>query len=54
MAADKAWKSYQDSITAGEERRLADAIDQQWKTYSGLRDQAIALSKKGDREAALR
>jgi methyl-accepting chemotaxis protein len=50
---EKAWAAYLPTITAGEERKLADEIDQQWKAYLALHDQAIALSKKGDRDGAL-
>src|ERR1700751_508795 len=31
----KAWQAYQASITPGEEQRLANEVDAQWKAYMG-------------------
>jgi methyl-accepting chemotaxis protein len=52
-AREKAWRDYQASITPGEEQRLADEIDKQWKAYSVLWDQVEAMLKKGDRDGAM-
>jgi len=49
----KAWSAYQASITPGEEQRMANDIDTQWKAYMGLWDKAFDMWKKGDREGAL-
>ncbi|HTO78398.1 MAG TPA: methyl-accepting chemotaxis protein [Methylocystis sp.] len=49
----KAWADYQGSITPGEEQRLANEIDAQWKAYMGLWEKAWDMWKKGDRDGAL-
>jgi methyl-accepting chemotaxis protein len=51
-AREKAWTDYQGTITPGEEQRLADEIDKQWKAYMSDWNQIEAMLKKGDRDGA--
>jgi hypothetical protein len=49
-----AWQDYEPLVDAGDERRLADSVQAEWKAYQALdaRLQAVVLS--GDKDAAAR
>lgn len=51
-AAAKAWTQYEPTITAGEERRLADQIKAGWSEYIALTPKLLDMAVKGDQKAA--
>ena len=50
---DKAWRDYQQTISPGEEQRLADEVAKRWGDYIAIWNRIVELLKKEDRDGAL-
>jgi methyl-accepting chemotaxis protein len=48
----KSWKNYENTVTPGEEEKLAAEIVKQTAAYDAMWDKVAAAMKKGDRDAA--
>ena len=50
---DTAWAAYERSVLPGEQRGLADRIDEKWRVFYADSAQVLALIQAGQRDAAL-
>src|SRR5258708_3098677 len=51
-AREKAWRSYEPTIGAGEERRLAEVISKSWNAYLAATKKVSELTAQGNNEGA--
>jgi signal transduction histidine kinase len=49
---DMAWRAYERTVLPGEQRRLADRIDEKWRVFFALSYEALVLMREGRREEA--